>query len=118
MLSYLANHAIPIELSLTNLYKKLTTNISTTENALRLFFDRGLKVAPCSLDLSLYRQSRNEMIFKMAERANFTAREVVQWILFSFKAAYQNYVVKHELFSEAYQQAKDIIHELRLDVDI
>jgi adenosine deaminase len=118
MISYLANHAVPIELSLTNLYSKCFTTISDTENALRLFFDKGLKIAPCSLDLSLYPQSRNEMMYKMAHKANFTIREVVTWIMFSFTAASLNHDVKRNLFKEALEETKDLLAQMGLQVDI
>jgi adenosine deaminase len=118
MLSYLANHSVPIELSLTNLYSKCFTSISDTEYALRLFFDRGLKIAPCSLDLSLYPQSRNEMMFKMAERANFTAREVIEWILFSFKASNQKYSIKKQMFKEALVQTRELVAKMGLKIEI
>jgi adenosine deaminase len=118
MLSYLANHAVPIELSLTNLYSKCFDDISDTGDALRLFFDRGLKIAPCSLDLSLYPQSRNEMMYKMALKANFTVREIVEFIMFSYTAASLNYADKRTLFRAALEETKQILQESNVSIDL
>ena len=67
VMAYLALHKIPIELNLTEKLIKLTEEIKTFADPIRLLLDNSLLVTICSFRSSLERTSRSEFYFNVVE---------------------------------------------------
>jgi len=118
VMSYLANNSIPIELSMTDTLRGLTKDVTEFAGSIvRLLIDRGIKVAPCSLDLTLYNQSRSENFYTMAKECNLSLNEVVQLMLVGFRICFQNYWTRKEMFVHAYNKMMKLAEELKLPFD-
>nr|CAG4715040.1 unnamed protein product [Naegleria fowleri] len=118
VMSYLANNGVPIEISMTDTLRRLTRDVDEfAGSAVRLFLDRGIKVAPCSLDLTLYNMTRSENFYNMAKECNLSLNEVVQLMLIGFRICYQNYWTRKEMFVDAYHKMLKFADELKIPFD-
>jgi len=118
VMSYLANNGVPIEISMTDTLRRLTKEVSEfAGSAVRLFLDRGIKVAPCSLDLSLYNQTRSENFYNMVKECNLSLNEVFQLMLVGFRICFQNYWVRKEMFVFANNKMMKLAEDLKLPFD-
>ncbi|EFC39594.1 predicted protein [Naegleria gruberi] len=118
VMSYLCDNGVPIEISMTDTLKNLTKEVNEfAGSAVRLFLDRGIKVAPCSLDLTLYDMNRSENIYLMSKECNLSLNEVVQLMLIGFRICFQNYWTRKEMFIGAYHTMLKLVDNLKLTFD-
>ncbi|KAL9657953.1 hypothetical protein ABK040_012177 [Willaertia magna] len=118
VMTYLANNGVSIEISQTDTFTALTKEVSEfLGSAVRLYLDRGIKVAPCSLDLTLYPLTRSENYFKMAKESGLKLNEVIQLMLVGFRTCYQNYWTRRDMFVDAYNRTVKIAEEMNLPFD-
>lgn len=108
LLQYVANHRIPIEICVTS--NKQTKAIQTfEEHPLRLFFDNGIVVVPCTDNTTVSSVTLSGEYLKIQKYYNFTIGEIAKLIDNGFKAAFVNPHRKKALRALAFEESLAIM---------
>jgi len=99
VMAYLALHKIPIELNLTEKLIKLTEEIQTFADPIRLLLDNSLPVTICSFRSSLERTSRSEYFFNVVETAKLSLSETLNLLGNGFLHNFQPYSERADDFA-------------------
>jgi adenosine deaminase len=111
LMSYIANHCIPVELSLTEKLLSRTEDIGKYLHPIRLFIDNDVPVTICSFRGTLSQLNRTSNMHQIVRQCGLSISHLIGLLANGFRYNFQPYDERLELYANFKRQALQYLTE-------